>query len=70
MKNGVLTVRISGRQGGELAIYRIDRKTYIRATSVLQIRLASKRWRAVQVRLLRPGVGVSPSLTVRAEREF
>jgi hypothetical protein len=71
MRRGVLTVRITGRERGELALFRVDGKRFVRKSSTLRTRLKRhKRWRTIRVQLQRPGVGVSGTLVIPASHEF
>jgi len=42
MRRGVLTVKISGRKSGERALFRVDRKQFMRNSNTLRVRL--KAW--------------------------
>lgn len=70
MRRGVLTVKISGRKSGERALFRVDRKQFMRNSNTLRVRLKAKKWKTIRVQLQRPGVGVSKTLVIRGKREF
>ncbi|WP_259312650.1 S8 family peptidase [Capillimicrobium parvum] len=70
MRRGVLTVRISGRKAGDRAVFRVAGRTYVRMSSTLRLRVRGSSWKAVRVRLQRPGGGFSRTLVIRDGREF
>jgi len=65
---GRLRIAISGRRAGERAIYTVDGKRYVRSASTLTVKV--KKWKTVTVQLQRAGIGTSPQLTVKRNREF
>jgi hypothetical protein len=69
LRRGVLTVRISGRKPGERALFRVEDKRYLRNSSTLRVHI-KKRCKTIRVQLLRPGVGISRALVIRAKHEF
>lgn len=68
LRRGVLRVRIGGFRRGMLAIYRVDRRRYLRQAETLQVQIRS--WKTVRVQLHAPGLSVSRSLVVRHGEEF
>jgi len=68
-REGVLTLRISGRQRGDLVLVRVDGRHLMRSHSGV-VRVRAKKWKSIRLQLQRPGVGMSPTLIVRAKKEF
>jgi len=68
LRRGVLRVRIGGFRRGMLAIYRVDRRRYLRQAETLQVQ--TRTWKTVRVQLHAPGRSVSRSLVVRHGEEF
>ena len=67
-RRGRLRISIAGRRAGDLVMFRIDRRRYVRRAGRLTVRV--KRWRTVTVQLRRAGAGTSPRLVVHRSREF
>ena len=67
-RRGRLRIAITGRRAGDLVMFRIDRRRYVRKAGRLTVRV--KRWRTVTVQLRRTGAGTSPRLVVHRSREF
>ena len=75
-RRGVLTVRISGYQPGERALYRVTYRAkgktktrrYVRKSGTLKVRV--RNWKVIRVQLQRPGVGISRTLVIRPNVEF
>jgi hypothetical protein len=68
LRHGVLSVSIGGYRRGMRAIYRVDRRRYVRRTGTLRIRTRS--WNTVRIRLEDAGGIVSRSLVIRRGDEF
>ena len=63
-----LRIVIAGRRAGDVVVFTVDGRRFVRRSSRLEVR--TRRWRTVSVRIRRPEAGTSPALVVRRSREF